>query len=67
MATKDSKRDQDKTDERARDQDRQDKADGNQVPDPTVVEENPDLDPNAPGIDEVERNRRREELTRRQG
>lgn len=50
-----------------REQDRQDKAEGNQEPAPTVVQENPDLDPNAPGIDEVERNRRREELAKRQG
>lgn len=33
----------------------------------TVLEQHPDLDPNAPDIDEVERNRRREELTRLQG
>lgn len=33
----------------------------------SVVEQNPDLDPNAPGIDEAERNRRLEELQRKQG
>lgn len=48
---------------------RQDEAEKarNEDPAQTVVQENPDLDPNEPGIDEVERNRRREELAKRQG
>jgi len=51
------------------DKDKADKAEGKDQAEDTrpLVEREPDLDPNEPGIDEVERNRRREELTRRQG
>ena len=36
-------------------------------PPQTEVEKHPDLDPNEPGIDDVERERRRTELQKRQG
>jgi hypothetical protein len=63
MAKSDKTTSQKSADERQRDAEKA----REQEPAQTVIEQHPELDPNEPGIDEVERNRRREELTRLQG